>query len=117
MHTKKLSVAEAMQELQSAKHTNSSETAGAMLKQYKRFRNQLMGAKKEGHLPQNIPSFPICLSFNKLAIFKLMKAPGCSGIRIYPAINNKHQLTLVIVAVDENGENILPLSAQQSATC
>jgi hypothetical protein len=115
MHTtKKHTLRTAMQELQSAKHAVSFETANGMVKQFKRFRNRMTRARQTGLLAGDVPHLPICLSFNKAAIYQLMKAPGCVGIRFYPAINNKQQLTLVIVGVDEMGENILPLKTNNN---
>ena len=109
MHTtKKHTLRTAMQELQSAKHAVSFETASGMVKQFKRFRNRMTRARQTGLLTGDVPHLPVCLSFNKAAIYQLMKTPGCVGIRFYPAINSNQQLTLVIVGVDETGENILP---------
>lgn len=41
-------------------------------------------------------------------IHKVLKETGCVGIRVYYAIDNKGQKQLLIVGVDENGDNLLP---------
>jgi len=108
MHTKKLTADEAMQELQSTKHEISTELASAMVKRFGRFKTTLNKAKKnKAPLPDSTPVFPNSLTFNRAAIYRLMKMPGCAGIRCYLAINAKQELRLVIVGVDEKGENML----------
>jgi hypothetical protein len=112
MHTKRITAVAAMQELTQTKHGISREVANAMLKRYNSFRKKMHTAKRSGAgIPAEVPSLPICLTYNKSAIYQLMKLPGCIGIRIYFGINQKQQLSLVIVGVDEAGDNIVTGSA------
>jgi hypothetical protein len=107
MHTKKIAAGEAMLELQATRHEIGFENAKAMVKRFGRFRNKLRRAKRNGMtLPDETPVFPDCLTFNKAAIYRLMKIPGCAGIRCWMAINEKQEFRLVIVAVDEKGGHL-----------
>ena len=97
-----------MQELTQTKHSISKYMAGVMLKRYKCFWKKLLETKRAGGgVFGNIPNLPICLTYNKSAIYQLMKLAGCVSIRIYFAINEKQQLSLVMVGVDEAGDNIV----------
>ncbi|MES2645439.1 MAG: hypothetical protein V4717_01090 [Bacteroidota bacterium] len=105
---KKINAEQAMQDLMSRKHHVEQETASGMVKKFKTFRTKLATAKKNGsELPKNIPDLPTFITYNKKAIQKLLKNPECAGLRIYPAINADNFMTLVLVGVDEGGENIL----------
>jgi hypothetical protein len=105
---KKISSEQAMQDLNARKHHVEQETASGMVKKFKSFRTKLATAKKNGgDLPKNVPDLPIFITYNKKAIQKLLKDPECAGLRIYPAINAENFMTLVLVGVDEAGDNIL----------
>jgi len=117
MHTKNMTAANAMLELQSTQHEISTELASAMVKRFSRFNSKLKKAKKNGgQLPDDTPVFPNCLTFNKAAVYRLMKTPGCAGIRCYMAINNEQQFRLVIVGVDDKGVNMLASNAGDSTS-
>ena len=106
--SKKISSEQAMQDLAARKHHVDQTTAAAMVKKYKSFRTKLASAKKNGgDLPANVPDLPTFITYNKKAIQNLLKKSDCAGLRIYPAINADNALTLVLVGVDEAGENIL----------
>lgn len=116
MHKTTLTAREAMQELQNTKHEISAELASVMVKRFGRFNTKLRKAGKTGStLPVETPGFPNCLTFNRAAIYRLMKVPGCVGIRCWLAINNKQEFRLVIVGVDEQGENMLASAAGDSS--
>ena len=106
--SKKISSEQAMEDLLSRKHHVNKDTAAAMVKKYKSFRTKLASAKKNGgDLPANTPDLPTFITYNKKAIQNLLKSSECAGLRIYPAINADNGLTLVLVGVDQAGENIL----------
>ncbi|CAN5596765.1 hypothetical protein BH10BAC3_BH10BAC3_32380 [soil metagenome] len=106
--SKKITSEQAMQDLAARKHHVDQTTAAAMVKKFKGFRTKLASAKKNGgELPANAPDLPTFITYNKKAIQNLLKKPECAGLRIYPAINADNFLTLVLVGVDEAGENIL----------
>jgi hypothetical protein len=105
---KKNSAEQAMQALLARKHHVEQETASGMVKKFKIFLTKLATAKKNGgDLPKNVPDLPTFITYNKKAIQKLLKNPECAGLRIYPAINADNFMTLVLVGVDESGDNML----------
>lgn len=46
--------------------------------------------------------------FGKDIIQKMLNQPGCMGIRIYYAIDDKGQKQLILVGADEKGNNMWP---------
>lgn len=103
---KKITAAEAMDDLKKRKHQVEKTDAAAMVKKYQGFRTKLASAKKNGGaVPPKTPDLPISVSYNKKAIQSLLKQPGCEGIRIFPAIKDD-AVTFVLVAINAAGENI-----------
>lgn len=47
-------------------------------------------------------------------IRRVLKEPGCVGIRIYYAIDDKGQKKLLIVGADKNGDNLLPAEGTEA---
>ena len=52
--------------------------------------------------------FAICDTLNKAAIEALLAKPGCKAIRLYYGMNISLQLRPILVAVNQNDEDILP---------
>lgn len=50
----------------------------------------------------------ICDTLNKAAIAALVNKPECAAIRLYYGMNADLQVCPIIVAVDQNNEDILP---------
>lgn len=48
----------------------------------------------------------IAVAFNKDAINQLMSQTGCEGLRMFFALGDDGKLTLVLVAVDANGDDM-----------
>lgn len=46
--------------------------------------------------------------FGRDIIERILKEDGCQGIRIYYGLNEKEERVLMLVGVDEKGENLLP---------
>ncbi len=42
---------------------------------------------------------------------QILAQPGCTGIRVYYAIDNNKEKQLLIIGVDNNGANMLPASS------
>ncbi len=42
---------------------------------------------------------------------QILAQPGCTGIRVYYAINDNRERDLLVVGVDNKGNNMLPASA------
>jgi hypothetical protein len=80
-------------------------TAQAMTSLYRAQRNNIL---KPEFQDQNI----LCLSetFEKTAIQTLLNLTGCSFIRVYYGMSEDYKVHAIIVAADENNEDILPTS-------
>ena len=100
--------ADTLQDLKVRQHAINQTSAAAMVKKYKTLRNKVEKVKK-GYkaLPLAMPDLPLFLTFKKEAIAGLLEPANCVGLRMYPAINKQQMLTMVLVGVDEQGENIL----------
>lgn len=53
-------------------------------------------------------NFPICETFEKAAIQKLLDTAGCASFRIYYGMKADAQVDAILVAVDADGNDILP---------
>lgn len=57
----------------------------------------------------NRPSgWPLSETFNKEAIEKLLSTEGCKFIRIYPGMKEDLSIVNILVAVNDDNEDILP---------
>lgn len=70
-----------------------------------------MTARYRANRPEN---FPISETFAIEAITKLMSAEGCQGIRIYYGMKENLEAHAILVAVNAEGEDILPLVGDES---
>lgn len=59
-------------------------------------------------------NFPICETFSKEAITKLLAATGCASLRIYYGMKENLHADAIMVAANEDGEDILPSAAATS---
>jgi hypothetical protein len=65
----------------------------------------------------NRPSnFPICETFEKDAIINLLDTEGCAFFRIYYGMKENLQADAILVAVNDEGEDILPAAASLQTT-
>jgi len=55
---------------------------------------------------------PICESFDRAAIDKLLSQKDCKGIRIYYGIKNEDEVHAIVVGYNSNNEDILPATDQ-----
>jgi hypothetical protein len=46
--------------------------------------------------------------FGRNVLDQILAQPGCTGIRIYYAMNDKKEKELLILGVDNKGDNMLP---------
>lgn len=51
---------------------------------------------------------PRCETFGREAFDRLLDHPDCAAIRIYYGMNEDNQLRSIVVAVNENDEDIIP---------
>jgi len=63
--------------------------------------------------PEN---FPICETFEKEAIEKLLVTEGCAFLRIYYGMKENLQADAILVAANASGEDILPPGNTNSLT-
>jgi hypothetical protein len=55
-------------------------------------------------------------TFDRAAFDRLLKQPGCAGLRFYFGMENDDKVTLVVVGVDENGNDMLKPIPKPSST-
>lgn len=72
-----------------------------------------MTTRYRGKRPIN---FPICETFEKAAIQKLLDTAGCASFRIYYGMKADERVDAILIAVDAEGNDILPLLANTSTT-
>jgi len=71
-----------------------------------------MTSRYRGKRPSN---FPICETFEKDVIQKLLNITGCASFRIYYGMKADEQVDAILVAVDAEGNDILPPSGNTAA--
>lgn len=81
-------------------HFISLREAKELIGRYKVEKDQVLKREYE-----NVLSFSE--SFNRDAFDTLLKKPGCEGLRFYFGMFEDRKVTLVAVAVDANGNDIL----------
>ena len=52
--------------------------------------------------------FPLCETFEKEAVHKLLATEGCVSLRIYYGMKENKNVDAILVAVNSSGEDILP---------
>jgi hypothetical protein len=85
-------------------HSITLEEAKRMTKKFRTEKDKMIKEEyKEKHLP-------ICESFDRSAFDALLQREDCKGIRIYYGMNDdSHHIHAVIVAIDADGKDILPI--------
>lgn len=86
-------------------HFISLAEAVDLTTRYRQHRNDVL-------LPdyQNRDLLAICETFDRAAVDALLAKPGCARIRIYYGMDTDFKIHAIIVAADENDQDILPLS-------
>jgi hypothetical protein len=57
----------------------------------------------------NRPSnFPVCETFEKEAVLKLLNTEACASLRIYFGMKENEEVVVVLAAADASGADILP---------
>lgn len=59
--------------------------------------------------------FPICETFEKDAVMKLLSTEGCASLRIYYGMKENGNVDAILVAVNAEGEDILPAITNATA--
>jgi hypothetical protein len=84
-------------------HFISLATAAAMAKRYRSERENIL---KTEYQNQNV--LPFCETFDKAPFETLLGKTECAGLRIYYGMDENLKLHAIIVAVNEDDEDILP---------
>jgi hypothetical protein len=66
-----------------------------------------MTTRYRGNRPEQSP---ICETFEKAAVAKLLATEGCSSLRIYYGMKEDMSIDAILVAVNTDGEDILPVT-------
>lgn len=69
----------------------------------------LSEAETMTHAYQNAPQFQgltVACRIDNSAYQEVMTQPGCVGVRTYFALNAQSELTIVVVGVDDNGDDM-----------
>lgn len=72
-----------------------------------------MTTRYRAERPEN---FPICETFEKTAILRLLNTTGCESFRIYYGMKENNEVDAILVPVNSAGQDILPLSQANSGT-
>ncbi len=83
-------------------HYISLSTAEDMTEKYRLNREDILKTQFQN---QNI--LPLSETFDRSAFEALLDKSGCVGLRIYYGMDNDSKIHAIIVAVDENNEDIL----------
>lgn len=78
-----------------------------------RFRNQRENILKTEYQDQNL--LPFSETFDRAAFEALLGEDGAQGLRIYYGMDENLKIHTIIVAVNENNEDILPATEQAFA--
>ncbi len=99
---------QAVEDLRNRVHFVNQARAANMLNKIKGKPHSLYKVQRGfAVLPFNVPRMPESLTYYKNAIDELLSPEGCIGLRIYPAMDANNQFALLLVAVDEQGDDIL----------
>jgi hypothetical protein len=85
-----------------ANHFISLKEAIDLTSRYRKMREEILSNQCKD---RNI--LPICETFDRAAFDTLLDQDKCRSIRVYFGMDEKEQVRLVIVGVDENGNDIL----------
>jgi len=78
-----------------------------------RYRNNRMSILNEEY-SQDTNLLPLCETFDKTAVQTLLSSEACKSFRIYYGMNEDLSIHAVLVGVDDNGADILPVGADPS---
>ncbi|MEO6230409.1 MAG: hypothetical protein ABJB11_13640 [Ferruginibacter sp.] len=90
-------------------HFITVATAASMTGRYRTNRETILATSYKG---QDI--LPLSETFNRGDIDTLLSKTGCAGLRIYFGMDENLKIHSIIVAVNENNEDILPAESTNS---
>jgi hypothetical protein len=93
-----------MNDASGAPHSISLETAIKMTTLYRAQRNRILGLEWQGKDLLSISD-----TFDRTALDRLLAQPGCTAVRIYYGMEETLQVHAVVVGVNANDQDILPM--------
>jgi len=91
-------------------HFISLAEAAALNARYRQHHENIL---KEAYQGQNI--LPLSETFDRYAVDTVLEKPGCTGLRVYYGMTEDLAVHAVMVGVDENNRDILPVTTGTSA--
>lgn len=85
-------------------HFISLNQAIAMNARYRNLKESILAAGQDPNV------LPICETFDRDIIDKVLRQEGCVKLRFYFGMDDSNLIRLVVAGVDENDEDMLPLS-------
>ena len=79
------------------------EQAKKLTRNFRRNRDKMLRDEFKG--PKTLP---VCETFDRAAFDALLAQPGCTQVRIYLGMGDRHEVKLMAVGVNEKGQDILP---------
>jgi hypothetical protein len=95
--------------IMSKKHSISVDAAKKMTRHFREKKDSMLSGdyKKKG-------SLPVCETFDRGAFDEVLANPGCVGLRVYFAMDEELMVRVVIVGVNEKGEDMINQTGTQS---
>ena len=89
------------------KHFISPGQAKKLTRNFRHNREKMLKDEFKG--PKTLP---VCETFDRKAFDELLAQPGCASVRIYFGMDERREVTLIAVGVNEKGQDILPDAAR-----
>jgi hypothetical protein len=86
-------------------HSISLEEAKKMIKKFRDEKDKIV---KDEHRGKHL--LPNCESFDRTAFDALLRREDCKGVRIYYGMKETSHIHAVIVGIDADGKDILPVA-------
>ena len=96
-------------DLPNLNHNISLQQAIEMTSRYRKEKGVILRPEVDKNV------LPICESFNKTAFEELSRQPGCVGIRCYFGMDEKNNIKVLFVGVNDKDEDMLPPAGPQLA--
>lgn len=85
------------------KHLITPEQAKKLTRTFRQNRDRMVRDEFRG--PKTLPK---CETFDRAAFEALLAQPGCAQVRIYLGMDEGHEVKLLVVGVNEKGQDMLP---------
>lgn len=89
------------------KHRIPVERGASMTARYRTQRKKLL----KGELDGKDDVLPLCETFDKEAVKRLLDQPGCTGLRVYYSMDEEDRIHALLVGVDASNCDIVTVSS------